>query len=37
MSYPEQFGQPCWTKEKVDKCISLPALLKYKKNMRISF
>jgi division protein CdvB (Snf7/Vps24/ESCRT-III family) len=22
MSYPEQFGQPCWTKEKVDKCIS---------------
>jgi hypothetical protein len=22
MSYPEQFGQPCWVKEKVDKCIS---------------
>ena len=22
MSYPEQFGQPCWTKEKVDKSIS---------------
>lgn len=22
MSYPEQFGQPCWTKTKVEKCIS---------------
>ena len=25
MPYPKQFGQPCWTKEQAENCISLVA------------